>query len=200
MVDRIRLLCGIGSSLVLLGLAGCNSDPTLYNLSAWPGAPAPARLAVVEVHTPVVAKELDRDRIVRQTKDYKLKVSDSDAWSDAPGQIIARSLSDDLAQRLPGTTVFAQNDANPAVPQAFVDVTVTAFSRDRDGNAVFGGTLVVHGVGQDAAPHVIPFSLKQSASGSTMSGLIAGLSAECGQLADMAAQALREMPIQTPAG
>jgi len=181
----------VGSVVAVGALTACNSDPTLYNLAAFPGASAPARLSVVEVHTPVVAKELDRDRIVSQTKDYRLKVSNSDAWSDAPGQIIARALADDLAQRLPGTTVFAQNDANPATPQAFVEVTVTSFARDRDGRAVFGGTLVVHGAQGSQALRVVPFSLTRAADGAGTGHLVATLSAECGQLADMAADALR---------
>jgi len=181
-----------GAACILSSLVGCNSDPTLYSLTQWPGTTAPAQLSVVEVRTPVIAQAFDRDRIVREMKDYSIKIADSDAWSDAPGQLIARTLAQDLAQRLPGTTVFAQNDANPMPPQAFVEVTATEFSRVDSGDAVLAGTMVVHAAGKAALPTVIPFRLSRSSGRSTAS-LVAALSELNGELADKAALVLRTM-------
>ncbi|GBQ69777.1 hypothetical protein AA103196_2308 [Ameyamaea chiangmaiensis NBRC 103196] len=187
-----------GAACILSGLAGCNSDPTLYSLMPWPGAAAPAPVAVVEVRTPVVAQAYDRDRIVRETKDYAIKVADSDAWSDAPGQMIARTLAQDLAQRLPGTTVFAQNDATSMSPQAFVEVTMTGFSRVASGEAVLSGTMVVHAAAKGALPTVIPFRLTRQPSGRGTANLVAALSELNGALADKAALVLRTMAPAVP--
>jgi len=184
------------SLLMATGLSACGSDPTLYSIAPVPGVSQSGGPAVVEVRTPVVAASLDRDEIVRQDKDYKLGIAKGNAWSEAIGGMIGRVLTQDLAQRLPGTTVFAQNDAVSTRPLAFVELTVTAFNADQQGNASLVGTLSVHGDKQGIGPNMtVPVQFQTRLDNKQPNTLVAGLSTLTGQLADLAAQKIRTLPV-----
>ncbi|WP_332350059.1 MULTISPECIES: PqiC family protein [Asaia] len=184
------------SLLAMTGLSACGSDPTLYSIAPVPGVAQQGGPVVVEVRTPVVTASLDRDEIVRQDKDYKLGIAKGNAWSEGIGDMIGRVLTQDLAQRLPGTTVFAQNDAVSTKPLAFVELTVTAFNADQQGNASLVGSLSVHGEKSGIGPNLtIPVQLQTHLENKQANTLVAGLSTLTGQLADLAAQKIRALPV-----
>ncbi|GAJ28946.1 PqiC family protein [Acidomonas methanolica] len=176
------------------GLAGCNADPTLYDLAPVAGSAQAGGPAVVEVRTPVVAQSLDRDEIVRQNRDYRLKIAKGDAWSAPLGALLGRTLAIDLAGRLPGSTVFAQNDAVAATPMAYVEVTVTAFNEDQQGNARLEGMLSVHRAGGEMPVVATPVQLRTTLDTRDTAHLVAALSAMTGTLADQAASKIRSLP------
>lgn len=192
-----RHAASLGLALVMAtGLSACGSDPTLYSIAPVPGVAQSGGPVVVEVRTPVVAASLDRDEIVRQDKDYKLGMAKGNAWSEAIGDMIGRVLTQDLAQRLPGTTVFAQNDAVSTKPLAFVELTVTAFNADQKGNASLVGSLSIHGDKPGIGPNLtVPVQLQAPLDNARASTLVAGLSTLTGQLADQAAQKIRALPV-----
>ncbi|GAB6855481.1 PqiC family protein [Asaia astilbis] len=192
-----RHAASLGLALVMAtGLSACGSDPTLYSIAPVPGVAQSGGPVVVEVRTPVVAASLDRDEIVRQDKDYKLGMAKGNAWSEAIGDMIGRVLTQDLAQRLPGTTVFAQNDAVSTKPLAFVELTVTAFNADQKGNASLVGSLSIHGDKPGIGPNLtVPVQLQAPLDNVQASTLVAGLSTLTGQLADQAAQKIRALPV-----
>ncbi|ACI51104.1 protein of unknown function DUF330 [Gluconacetobacter diazotrophicus PA1 5] len=205
--SRRGLLRG-GLGLLTVAAAGplgaCSSDPAFYALAPWPGAAQGGAPMVIEVRTPNVAVSLDRDRIVRSDGDYRVRLADGAAWSESLPGMIAHVLTADLQQRLPGSTVFAQNDAVAAPAQAAVELTVTRFARDAAGQAVLGGSLAVHRVGTGgageggAASSVLALAL--SPQGSDTGSLVAALSTLLGQVADQAAAQLRVLgPVPPPA-
>ncbi|WP_246103827.1 PqiC family protein [Swaminathania salitolerans] len=192
---RYAALLGL-SVLVAAGLGGCGSDPTLYAIQPVSGQVQPGGPVVVEVRTPVVTASLDRDEIVRQDKDYKLGIAHGTAWSEPIGDMIGRVLTQDLAQRLPGTTVFAQNDAVSTKPRAYVELTVTAFNADQNGNAALVGSLSVHGDKSGIGPNLAyPVQLRTHLPDARTNTLVAALSRLTGQLADQAAAKLRALPV-----
>lgn len=184
------------SVMMAAGLTACGSDPTLYAIAPVSGVAQQGGPVTVEVRTPVVTASLDRDEIVRQDKDYKLAIAKGNAWSEPIGDMIGRVLTRDLAQRLPGTTVFAQNDAVSTKPLAFVEVTITAFNADQQGNASLVGTLSVHSDKPAIGPNLtVPVQLQAHLQNKRADTLVAGLSTLTGQLADMAAQKVRSLPV-----
>lgn len=187
-----RFAVGLTAGALLMG---CSSDPTLYSLAPVSGAAHSGGPAVVEVRTPVVSQSLDRDSIVRQDRNYKLKISHDDAWSEPLGSLIGRTLATDLSQRLPGTVVFAQNDAVASRPQAFVELTVTAFNENQNGEARLAGALSVHRAGE-GTPVVltVPVDLTTSFESHGTGHLVAALSRMLGALADQAAGQLLSLP------
>lgn len=184
------------ASLAFLGLSACGGDPTLYTLAPTPGATLAGGPSVVEVRTPVVSTWLDRDEIVRQDKDYKLEIAKGDAWSEPLASMIGHTLSRDLSQRLPGTTVFAQNDAVATTPGAYVELTITGFNEDQKGNAQVQGMLSTHLSTAGIGPVMTtPIQLQAHLDTHATGHLVAALSTMLGTVADQAADRLRALPV-----
>ncbi|MFS3135744.1 membrane integrity-associated transporter subunit PqiC [Gluconacetobacter sacchari] len=198
-VSRRTVLRGAGGLLAAAAspLAACSADPDFYTLVPWPGAAQAGGPAVVEVRTPSVAVSLDRERIVSSEGDYRLRTAGGDAWSEALPGMLGHVLTTDLQQRLPGSVVFAQNDAVATTALAVVELTVTRASRDAGGRAVLAGSLAVHWLGHDGgASDVLALSLPVG--GSATGDLVAALSRLLGQVADRAAAHLRAMGAVVP--
>ena len=168
-----------------------------------PGQPAPGGPRFVEVRQPTIASGLDRDRIVTADSGYKLTVSANDAWGDSLAGQISRTLAGDLAQRLPGTSVFAENDAVSTEPQAYVELSVTRFSAGPSGAVQIEAALSVKGAQAGAPDTSGQFYMQRvlvqapAVSSGTMA-MVEALSQLLGQLADQAAAQLRMMPPVPP--
>ncbi|WP_323990120.1 MULTISPECIES: PqiC family protein [Nguyenibacter] len=186
------LQAGLGLLAGAAPLAACSSDPAFYALAPWPGTAQGGAPAVIEIRTPTVALSLDRDRIVRSDEAYRVRLAGGAAWSESLPGMIAHVLATDLQQRLPGSAVFAQNDAVATVPQAVVELSVTRFAGDSRGFAVLAGSLGVHRPGAGGAAGAL--SLAGPISGSGTGAMVAALSALLGQVADQAAAQLRALP------
>jgi uncharacterized protein len=114
--------------------------------------------------------------------------------------LIGRALAADLAQRLPGSMVFLQGSAIATDPLVLVELNVSQFSGDAQGQAVLAGTLVIHRKGALGQAASVPVHLVAPAGAGTQA-LVASLSALVGQLADQAAVQIRAMPVVlVPAG
>ncbi|MBS1028478.1 PqiC family protein [Gluconobacter albidus] len=195
-MPRLRLLSLMGA----LGMAGlltaCSSDPTLYTLAPMPGVAQAGGPVVVEVRTPVVSGRLDRDTIVRANEDYQTRLATGTSWSEALPDMVGHTLTGDLAQRLPGTTVFAENDAVSTTPSAYVELTLRNFEADSAGHALVTGTLSVHPAGKMIGPVLTSPLVWQSQDvvASNTTKLTAALSQGVAAIADQAAEKLRLLP------
>ncbi|MBS1103405.1 membrane integrity-associated transporter subunit PqiC [Gluconobacter sp. Dm-62] len=194
--SRLRFLSLVG----VLGLTGmlsaCSSDPTLYTLAPLPGVSQAGGPVVVEVRTPVVSARLDRDTIVKASKDYQTKLASGSSWSEALPDMLGHTLVTDLAQRLPGTTVFAQDDAVTTTPSAYVELTIRNFEADSAGHALVTGMLSVHPAGKIIGPVMtwpVVWQTSEPVASSTAS-LTAALSQGVAAIADQAAAKLRVLP------
>ncbi|GBQ07549.1 PqiC family protein [Acetobacter cerevisiae] len=198
---RSLLLGAAGLGVMATTLTACSSGagPTLYTLSVVPGQPAPGGPRFVEVRQPTIASGLDRDRIVTADTGYKLTVAANDAWGDSLAGQISRALAGDLAQRLPGTSVFAENDAVSTEPQAYVELSVTRFSTGPSGAVQIEAALSVKAAQAGAPDTSGQFYMQRvlvqapAVSSGTMA-MVQALSQLLGQLADQAAAQLRMMP------
>ncbi|CEF40526.1 hypothetical protein ASN_1149 [Acetobacter senegalensis] len=196
---RSVLLGAVGLGVMATTLTACSSgNPTLYTLSVVPGQPMPGGPRYVEVRQPSIASGLDRDRIVTQDTGYKLTVASADAWGDSLGGQISRTLAGDLAQRLPGSAVFAENDAAATEPDAYVDLSVTRFSQGPSGKAEIEASLSVQPAVAGAPSGNAQLYLQRiQVQGDSVTGtmpLVQALSQLLGQVADIAATQLRMMP------
>ncbi|WP_282758120.1 membrane integrity-associated transporter subunit PqiC [Komagataeibacter saccharivorans] len=183
----------------LLALGGCgSSDPTLYSLA--PVATTQPVMAVatvpdvIEVRTPGIPPSLDRQNIVGVQDDYSLSTLPAAAWSEPLAPMVGHVLAADLQQRLPGRTVFAQNDATSVPAQAFVEVEISRFARDSAGLVHLTGSLSVHRAGDAAQVLSVPLALTASPTGTGTRAMVAALSQLTGQVADMATERLQALP------
>ena len=177
---------GVLALLMLPVLARCGSaDPTYFTLETSPGQPRPGGPSPIEVRTPSVASFLDRDTIVRSTQGYQLKLAGNDAWAEPVGDMIARVLTSDLAQRLPDATVFRSGTAISGTPALVVELVIDRFDEDRSGSVVVHASLVVRRPGETVVS--VPIVLSEPPASGSTADLVASLSRMLGGIADRAA-------------
>ena len=176
----------------LLILAGCASpDPTYYTLQPVPGTALAGGPATVEVRRPGLAGYLDRSDVVLRSAGYQLAVNSQIRWAEPLGDMIGRVLTQDLSQRLPGSSVFSQSGAITADAQLRVEVDVQGFDTDASGQVVLTAELAV----ERGATHV-PLATRRLVLTATPPGpgaanLASAMSGLLGRLADAAAQDVR---------
>lgn len=179
--------------LAVLLLAACASpDPTYYTLQPVAGTALPGGPATVEVRRPGLAGYLDRSDVVLKSAGYQLAVNSQDRWAEPLGDMIGRVLTQDLSQRLPGSSVFSQSGAITADAQLRVEIDVQGFDTEASGQVVLTAELAI----ERGATHV-PLAtrhlmLTATPAGPGAANLAAAMSSLLGQLADAAAQEVRQ--------
>jgi uncharacterized protein len=173
----------IVSMAVLLVQPGCSSpDPNLYTIAPVAGASHAGAPKIIVMHQIGMARYLERSQIVRSSENYRLDVLANDWWGEPVGALLARVLTDELNQRLPGSTVYADTGAVSVSPDATIELNVTRM--DLNG----AGVLVVQAqaaVAKGRAPPLTQsFHFEVAPPNSTAAGEVAAISAGVGQLAD----------------
>jgi uncharacterized lipoprotein YmbA len=122
-------------------LAGCgHSPPTRYvTLNATPANAPPlatAQIPPVQLTAVHIPAELDRPEVVTQQSPNRISVAESERWGAPLGQMMRRTLAQDLVTRLPAGS-FVLPDA-PAPPDTRT-LVVTVLDTQADAN----GTLTL---------------------------------------------------------
>ena len=179
--------------------AGCASpNPTLYVLAPQPGAsesgtpqsPTPRTgdaPRTVELREIGLARYLDRSQIVRSSEGYHLDVLSNEWWGEPLGTMLGRVLVQELTQRLPGSTVFAESGAITITAAATVAVNIQRLDADATGAVVLIAQVEVSG--KSNATRDIHLSVPPATAGTA--GLVQAMSSAIGQLADAIAAMLR---------
>ena len=197
-------------SVLLLG--GCaSSSPNLYSLEPRPGAvhpgpvlaspvlaggptrlPAAVRQVVV-VRGVSVPRYLEREEIVRAAGGSRLRVAGNDWWGEPLRVMLRRVLVADLAQRLPGADVLADEGPIAAHPDAEVEVDVQRFDQDaggRDGGDP-GGPVLLDGYAAVTGPGrprtLDRLRLQAPVAADTTKAQVDAMSTALGQVADIIA-------------
>ncbi|MGA3399145.1 MAG: PqiC family protein [Acetobacteraceae bacterium] len=173
---------------VLAGLpAACASpNPSLYTLAVVPGATHPAAPPHIELREIALAHYLERSQIVRSSEDYRLDVLGNDWWGEPLDAMLSRVLVQALSQRLPSSTVFAENGAITATPDASVELNIQRFDEDQSGALVLLAQVAV--AGRVTTTRNLRFSVPPPSPGTP--GLVGAMSTAVGQLADAIAAML----------
>ena len=177
-----------GAALVtLLTVTGCgHSPPVRYvTLSAEPAvAPqAATRLQPVQLTAVHIPAELDRPELVTQTSANQLAIHENERWGAPLGQMMRRTLAQDLLARLPAGS-FVLPDA-PAPPDTR-KLVVTVLNAE----AGASGTLALQAswtLLSEPSPHTVltqQVSLTSNMAGGDAAAQAAALSHLLGQLAD----------------
>jgi uncharacterized lipoprotein YmbA len=174
--------------------AACSSpNPILYVLAPVPGPArrgAPRNIALRSIS---LARYLERSQIVRSSEGYRLDVLSNEWWGEPLDALIDRILVQELAQRLPESTVFADTGAISTAPDATVEVNIQRFDLDRTGALLLLAQIAVGG----KATGTRSVSVSVPPTGKTTSALVAAMSNAIGQLANAIAALLA--PEATPA-
>lgn len=170
--------------LAALPAACASPNPFLYTLAVVPGPVVAGAPRVVEVRSVAIARYLERSQIVRSSEDYRLDVIGNDWWGEPLDAMLTRVLVQNLTQRMPGSTVFGENGAVSATPDATLGVNVQRLDEGRDGAVVLSGQISVTG-GRHEATRTLRLTAMPAAAGTP--ALVAAMSNVVGQLADAAA-------------
>ena len=181
------------SAPLLAALAGCASpNPNLFTLAAVPGVPRATRARSIELRRVGLAGYLDRPEIVRSDVQYRLQVSSTDRWGEPMGSMLDRVFTEDLVQRLPGTSVFTEAGAISTNPDLVLEVDVQRLDSDAAGNVVLLAQVAIqHGDGERAAA-ASDVRLAIRAASARTSDLVGAMSTVLGQFADEVARRLMQ--------
>lgn len=172
-------------------LAACRSpEPVLYTLVAVPGTPRRGRPRSVAVRDATIAGYLDRLPIVRSAESYRLEVSGNDWWGEPLAGMLTRVLVEDLAQRLPGSSVFASGGAISAPAEAVVEVSLLRLGLGAPDTLVLTAQLAVSRKEPRGAVATRTESVTVPVAGGRTQDFVAAASAAVGRLADAAAAML----------
>jgi hypothetical protein len=173
---------------LLAGLpAACSSpNPALYTLAIVPGPTRPVAPRRVELREIALAHYLERSQIVRSSEDFRLDVLGNDWWGEPVDAMLSRVLVQELSQRLPSSTVFSENGAITATPDASVELNVQRFDEDHSGALVLLAQVAV--TGRATVTRNVRFSVLPPGPGTP--GLVSAMSTAVGELADAIAAML----------
>ena len=189
-------------------LEGCASpSPDLYSLEprpstvhqgpllagvhpAMPGGTQAGGRRVIVVRGVSVPRYLEREEIVRSAGGTRLRVAGNDWWGEPLRVMLRRVLVADLAQRLPGADVLADEGPIAAHPDAEVEVDVQRFDRDASGGDV-GGPVLLDGYAAITGPGRLRtldrLRLQAPVAAGTTAAQVDAMSAALGQVADIIA-------------
>ncbi len=184
-------------SLVSVGLAvgalacGSSPDPIYYAMAPVRGARQAGWAHMIELRRPALAGYLDRGEIVRRVVDYRLRVSSGESWSEPLGDMIARLVEEDLAERLPGSIVFAEGSPISSDPDAVVSVDISRFDVGDDGQLTLLAEIAVERPPNHTSVGSRRVELQMRPAGRGTEALVGAMSDLLGKLADDISEYLR---------
>jgi uncharacterized protein len=177
-------------------LAGCSSpDPALYTVASVSGATQVNGPRVVLVQQIAIARFLERSQIVRTSENYRLDVMSNDWWGEPLAAMLNRVLIEELGQRLPQSTVIADNGAVSARPDATVEVNIERLDEDAAGSLVLQAQVGVRATGQ-REPQLRGFRFAVTPPAPSVGGEVAAISTAVARLADGIAAMLTTLPVR----
>jgi uncharacterized lipoprotein YmbA len=188
---------------LLFGLARCASpDPALYTLRAVNGSALGGGPIAIKIARPGLAGYLDRPEIVRDGSVSRLALNGGERWGEPLGDMVGRVLALDLAQRLPGSSVFTEAGTISVDPSATVELDIQRFDLDTSGAVVLMvQTAVEQGRSHDPA-FTRSLRLTVPIPDTRTPEVVAAMSEALAQLADALAAMLRQTratPLPGPA-
>ena len=189
-MSRRACACLFGALSLTAALGACSSpDPKLYTIAPVTGAAKIGGPKIIVLERVEIASYLQRSQIVRSSEDYRLDLKSNDWWGDALGQMLRRTLQQELGQRLPQSVVVSETGAVTASPDATIDVDFQRLDEDRSGNVVLQAQVSVSLKGQKA-PTLRSFRFAVPLPVPDVTGEVTAISAAVGQLADGLASVL----------
>jgi len=131
--------------VALLALAAClgpRSDPSAFFLLSSPppdvtGTPVPVRIGVGPVTLPGY---LERPQIVTRISDDEIALSEADRWAEPLADNLVRTLEENLAGLLPGSSSVGYPWYAAGAPDYAVALEVRRFEADASGAVVLDAT------------------------------------------------------------
>jgi uncharacterized protein len=178
---RLALLAALG---LFSALTDCSSpNPNLYTIAPISAATQTGAPKVIAMRQIGIARYLERNQIVRSSENYRLDVEANDWWGEPIGAMLARVLVDELGQRLPTSTVYAETGAVSVSADATIELNVTRLDLNTSGVLLAQAQAAVTVKGR-RAPLTQGFHFEVTPPAGDVAGEVAAISTAVGQLAD----------------
>ena len=175
-------------------LTACSSpEPVLYTIAPVQGETRVGGPRVIVLEQIGLERYLNRSEIVRSSENYRLTVASNDWWGEPLAAMLSRVLVTELGQRLPQSTVLADNGAISSDPDVTVQLNIQRLDEDAAGSVVLQAQAGVQLKGQKA-PVLRTFHFVVAPPAAGTSGEVAAISTALGQLADGTATMLIAAP------
>ena len=177
----IHRVCAVAAALLLTACA-TSPTPTLYVLQSVPGTIVATKAVGVELRRISLAGYLDRPEMVCGPRDFRLVVDDQSRWGEPLGAMLNRVLTEDLVQRLPAASVFAESGAISTKPELVLELDVQRLDTEADGNVTLLAQLALRPL--DGTAKATTLRLRQHVTGEGAASQAQAMSAALGALAD----------------
>jgi uncharacterized lipoprotein YmbA len=183
----MRYMCHIGR-LAGLGLlaaqVACSSpNPNLYTIAPVSAATQTGAPKVIALRQIGLARYLERSQIVRSSENYRLDVMSNDWWGEPLGSMLARVLVEEMSQRMPQSTVYAETGAVSVSPDTTIELNVSRLDQNATGAVVLQAQAAMTMKGRgDPMARSFHFDVQPPDGGAA--GEVAAISTAVGQLAD----------------
>jgi uncharacterized lipoprotein YmbA len=174
----------LGSLGLLIVQIACSSpNPNLYTIAPVPAATQTSAPKVIALRQIGLARYLERSQIVRSSENYRLDVMSNDWWGEPLSAMLARVLTEELSQRFPTSTVYAETGAVSVSPDATIELNVSRLDQGAAGALVLQAQAAVTVKGR-SAPMTRSFRFEVPPPDAGVAGEVAAVSIAVGQLAD----------------
>lgn len=181
LMRQVARLAGLG---LLLAQVACSSpDPNLYTIASISAATQTGAPKVIALRQIGLARYLERSQIVRSSENYRLDVMSNDVWGEPLGSMLARVLVDELSQRLPQSTVYAETGALSVSPDATIELNVSRLDLNAAGLLILQAQAAVTSKVR-GNPITRSFHFEVPSTEVSIAGEVAATSNAVGQLAD----------------
>jgi uncharacterized protein len=168
-------------------LAACGSSPKTQFYTLDPVTPQGSTKAAASVPVQVAAVHippaLDRQEMVRQTAPHQLDLSDQNRWGGSLDTMIQRVLTQNLAQRLPPSSIVLPQEPAPQRHDAIV-VDILQFDEDASGQVTFDGSWSLTASDGDKPLTSRHLRLTARPASNSYSDQVAAMSRVLGELSD----------------
>jgi uncharacterized protein len=181
----LRAVAGLLGALALnMALGACSSpDPALYTIAPVEGTTKAGAPQIVVIERVVIAKYLDRSQIVQSSEDYRVDLKANDWWAEPLGTMLRRVLRQELALRLPRSSVLSETGAVSATPDATIDVDFQRLDANKSGSVVLQAQASVS-FKNSKVPVLRSFNFTVPSATPGVAGEVPAISTAVGQLAD----------------
>lgn len=132
-----RALLKAGPALAAMALAGCASPPTnYYRLAVTKGFVRPGIGLKIGVRSVSIPGYLSQNGIAKSGGEYQYNVYPNDLWAEALDDMLQDVLVQDLAQRLPASTVLGSGGSIGVSSDLLIETNILRFDPDSDGRIV----------------------------------------------------------------
>jgi hypothetical protein len=192
MTRRWRL-CG-WFALCAAMLTACSSpEPVLYTIAPVQGETHIGGPRIIVLEQIGLERYLNRSEIVRSSENYRLNVTSNDWWGEPLAAMLSRVLVTELGQRLPQSTVLADNGAISSSPDVTVQLNMQRLDEDASGSVMLQAQAGVQFKGQKTSV-LRAFHFVVVPPAADVQGEVAAISTALGQLADGVATMLVAAP------